>query len=51
MPDRAFDTLVAEARDELTHIGQVSLFVYAKAQEQGFDINAIVTAAETLGDE
>lgn len=47
MPDAQFEALVEQALVEIIMTGQVSLFLYAKAEEQGFDINDIVNAAES----
>jgi len=47
MPDPVFEALVEEALVELILTGNVSLFLYAKAQDRGYDINEIVNTAET----
>lgn len=47
MREAAFEALVEEALIEIIMTGQVSLFLFAKAEEQGFDINEIVNTAET----
>jgi hypothetical protein len=47
MREASFEALVEEALIEIIMTGQVSLFLYAKAEEQGFDINDIVNTAET----
>lgn len=48
MPELSpFDQLVEQAAAELiANPDQISLMTYASAEEQGFDINEIVRAAE-----
>lgn len=51
MNETMFEVLVEEALVELIYRGEVSLFLYAKAEENGIDINDIVNAAESYLEE